>query len=93
MSSLKKDHKNKWQQDEVDPRIWSIWTEPKVCRAHIVVVRRELIECARKVGIGQRCCLLETEAGNILWDLVSLLDEPTVQLVCSPFASFIDRES
>jgi hypothetical protein len=24
-------HETKWKQDEHDKRIWSIWTEPKVC--------------------------------------------------------------
>ena len=27
---LEQGHKNKWQQDEIDGRVWSIWTEPKV---------------------------------------------------------------
>lgn len=30
MRALDRGHENKWQQDEVDPRVWSIWTEPKV---------------------------------------------------------------
>lgn len=63
LSGLKKDYKNRWQRDSVDPRIWSIWTEPKF-------------------GIGQRCLLLETEAGNVLWDMISLLDESTIDFVC-----------
>jgi len=31
-----------------------------------------------KVGIGQRAHLIETPAGNILWDCVSLIDDATV---------------
>lgn len=30
-------------------------------------------------GIGQRAFLLQTRSGNILWDCVSLLDQPTIQ--------------
>lgn len=32
-------------------------------------------------GIGQRAFLLRTEAGNVLWDCVSLLDEATIDIV------------
>lgn len=30
-----------------------------------------------KVGIGQRCALIRTPTGNILWDCITLLDEAT----------------
>jgi hypothetical protein len=36
------------------------------------------IETAPKLGIGQRAVLLETPAGNVLWDCVALLDDDTV---------------
>lgn len=26
---MKGKYENKWKQDEKDPRMWSIWTEPK----------------------------------------------------------------
>ena len=51
----------------------------------------QLTECGEKFAIGQRCLLLETEAGNILWDLISFLDDSTIEFVCSPSA-IIDRE-
>jgi hypothetical protein len=28
-------YENRWKQDEVDKRVWSIWTEPKVSRIRI----------------------------------------------------------
>lgn len=31
-----------------------------------------------KVGIGQRCALIKTPAGNILWDCITFLDGPTI---------------
>ncbi len=34
-----------------------------------------------KFGIGQRAFLIETPAGNVLWDCISLLDEPTLQYI------------
>ena len=34
-----------------------------------------------KFAIGQRCMLLLTPAGNVLWDLISLLDEETVAFI------------
>lgn len=34
-----------------------------------------------KFAIGQRCILLETDAGNVLWDCVANLDEGTVEFI------------
>ncbi len=34
-----------------------------------------------KFGIGQRCLLVQSPEGNVLWDCVSLLDEATVERV------------
>ena len=64
LSEMKPAHQNKWQQDSHDPRIWSIWTEPKF-------------------AIGQRAFLLKTPAGNIMWDLITLLDANTVEFINS----------
>ncbi|KAK4501950.1 hypothetical protein PRZ48_007760 [Zasmidium cellare] len=36
-----------------------------------------------KFAIGQRAILLQTPAGNILWDLIALLDQPTVDQIHS----------
>ncbi len=34
-----------------------------------------------KFGIGQRALLLQTPRGNVLWDCVSLIDDPTVEAI------------
>ena len=34
-----------------------------------------------KFGIGQRCMLLQTENGNVLWDLIAYLDDETVEFI------------
>lgn len=34
-----------------------------------------------RFGIGQRACLIRTPAGNVLWDLVALLDQDTVDRI------------
>ncbi|KAF2456414.1 beta-lactamase-like protein [Lineolata rhizophorae] len=36
-----------------------------------------------KTGIGQRAILLETPHGNVLWDCITLLDDPTIDLIIS----------
>lgn len=36
-----------------------------------------------KFAIGQRCFLLQTEAGNVLWDMISLLDGQTTDFINS----------
>ncbi|KAI9744408.1 MAG: hypothetical protein M1818_001937 [Claussenomyces sp. TS43310] len=34
-----------------------------------------------KFGIGQRCILIKTSAGNVLWDCITFLDEETVRWI------------
>lgn len=34
-----------------------------------------------KMAIGQRCILIETDAGNVLWDCITYLDEETVDFI------------
>lgn len=36
-----------------------------------------------KLGIGERCILLQTPAGNVLWDLITYLDTPTIDFIAS----------
>ena len=36
-----------------------------------------------KFGIGQRCILLQTDHGNVLWDLIAYLDDETVDFIKS----------
>lgn len=43
--------------------------------------RITFIHTVPKVGIGQRCALIKTAAGNILWDCVTLLDDATVDKI------------
>lgn len=57
-------HQNTWVQDDVEKRMWSIYTEPKL-------------------AIGQRCVLLETPDGNVLWDCITFIDNKTVEFVKS----------
>ncbi|KAF2836313.1 hypothetical protein M501DRAFT_997067 [Patellaria atrata CBS 101060] len=64
MGEVKKEYSNKWTQDAVDEKLWSIETAPKF-------------------GIGQRAILLQTPDGNVLWDLIALLDEPTIEFIQS----------
>ncbi|KAL8670114.1 MAG: hypothetical protein Q9168_005323 [Polycauliona sp. 1 TL-2023] len=64
LASLQKTHQNKWEREPKNPKIWSIWTEPKF-------------------AIGQRALLLETPDGNVLWDLITLLTNETIELIKS----------
>ncbi|KAF2146811.1 uncharacterized protein K452DRAFT_218692 [Aplosporella prunicola CBS 121167] len=36
-----------------------------------------------KFGIGQRAFLIETPEGNVLWDLIAFLDQPTIDFINS----------
>jgi hypothetical protein len=63
------------------------WTTLAELRArHKNVIRQEepglySINPEPKVGIGQRAFLIQTPAGNVLWDCVALLDEATIARV------------
>lgn len=43
--------------------------------------RITFIHTVPKVGIGQRCALIKTPAGNILWDCITFLDDATVEQI------------
>ncbi|OAA70421.1 metallo-beta-lactamase family protein [Cordyceps fumosorosea ARSEF 2679] len=62
LARMQSSYRNEIKQDDVDGRIWSIFSSPQF-------------------AIGQRAILVETEAGNVLWDCVSLLDAATVAFV------------
>ena len=62
LSRLRGTHTNTIERDNIDDRIWSIYTIPKF-------------------AIGQRAMLLETPHGNILWDMITLLDEKTARFI------------
>ncbi|KAJ3498327.1 hypothetical protein NLG97_g1209 [Lecanicillium saksenae] len=64
LAQMQPKYKNEIKQDEVDERIWSIFTTPQF-------------------AIGQRAIFIETEAGNVLWDCISLLDADTIRFIKS----------
>lgn len=61
---MQSSYKNEIKQDDVDGRIWSIFSSPQF-------------------AIGQRAVFIETEAGNVLWDCISLLDSDTIDFIKS----------
>ena len=60
------------------------WTTLEALRsAHKTTIKEEepglfSINAEPKVGIGQRAFLIRTPRGNVLWDCVALLDDPTI---------------
>jgi hypothetical protein len=63
------------------------WTTmAELDRDHAVVLREEEpgltgVGVEPAFGIGQRALLVRTPGGNVLWDCISLLDEPARQLI------------
>ena len=67
-----------------DGQQWT--TQEALARDHRNEIREEepgLVGLATTptMAIGQRALLVRTDAGNVLWDCISLLDEPTVAAV------------
>jgi hypothetical protein len=60
------------------------WTTLDALRSsHRTILKEEernlhSINAEPKVGIGQRAFLIRTPRGNVLWDCIALLDEPTI---------------
>ena len=48
---LKGGYKNKWQRDEIDGRVWSIWTEPKVGHARGILHHRACVPKADQLDV------------------------------------------
>ena len=48
---LEQGYRNKWQRDEIDERIWSIWTEPKVGHARRVLEHRACVPIADYLNV------------------------------------------
>jgi glyoxylase-like metal-dependent hydrolase (beta-lactamase superfamily II) len=63
------------------------WTTIEaLAETHEVVLREEepdliSVEVRPDFGIGQRALLLLHQAGNVLWDCVALVDQPTVETI------------
>ena len=51
-------------------------------QCNVIIAATEMLTLSVcKFAIGQRAMLLQTESGNILWDMISLLDDDTVDFV------------
>ncbi|KAL8647649.1 MAG: hypothetical protein Q9210_005433 [Variospora velana] len=85
LTSLGEKHSNKWEQSPFNPKIWSIWTEPKVRWSRVRIDRfgERSVNGLGQFAIGQRAMLLRTPKGNVLWDLVSFIDKPLLNFVCT----------
>jgi hypothetical protein len=75
-------HENNFEQDPHDERVWFITTGPKVWLPnHPGIWRSASAETPQKLGIGERCILIQTPAGNVLWDLIAWIDDKTIEFV------------
>lgn len=72
--------KNAFETDALDPRIHYLTTSP-VNPASLPPNLSHSATTRKPLGIGQRAILLQTENGNILWDLIAFLDEATVDFI------------
>ncbi|KAH7399518.1 beta-lactamase-like protein [Pyrenochaeta sp. MPI-SDFR-AT-0127] len=82
-TSLKKEidlQKNTFETDEHDSRIHYISTKP-LTPAELPPGLSDSSTTRKQLGIGQRAILLQTDSGNVLWDLVAFLDQPTIDFI------------
>jgi hypothetical protein len=74
--------KNTFETDEHDSRIHYITTKP-LTPAELPPGLADSTTTRKQLGIGQRAILLQTDAGNVLWDLVAFLDDATIDFIKS----------
>lgn len=75
---------NEFTTDPHDSRIHYITTKPTApSKTTIPAGLSESTSTTKQLGIGERAILLQTESGNVLWDLVAWLDEGTVDFIKS----------
>jgi glyoxylase-like metal-dependent hydrolase (beta-lactamase superfamily II) len=72
--------KNTFEADPHDARIHYITTKP-LTPSELPPGLSDATTTRKQLGIGQRAILLQTDAGNVLWDLVAFLDDATVDFV------------
>lgn len=78
-------HENSFDQDPHDERVWFINTGPQkwLGGSHPGIGGSNIRASADsgKLGIGERCILIQTPNGNVLWDLIAWIDEKTINFV------------
>lgn len=82
-SSLAKENglqKNILETDPHDARIHYISTKP-LTPAELPPGLSDSTTTRKQLGIGQRAILLQTDAGNVLWDCIAFLDQATIDFV------------
>ncbi|KAF2132699.1 hypothetical protein P153DRAFT_333205 [Dothidotthia symphoricarpi CBS 119687] len=72
--------KNEFGTDPLDPRIHYITTSA-VTPASLPPGLSDSTTTRKQLGIGERAILLQTDGGNVLWDLIAFIDEATVQFI------------
>lgn len=65
----------------VDGQQWTTLDQPRSSHKNTIKLEEEnlySINTEPKFGIGQRAFLIQTPKGNVLWDCVGLIDDPTI---------------
>ena len=82
-TSLQKElplQKNTFETDEHDSRIHYITTKP-LTPAELPPGLSDSTTTRKQLGIGERAILLQTSSGNVLWDLIAFIDQPTIDFI------------
>ncbi|KAF1975773.1 hypothetical protein BU23DRAFT_588386 [Bimuria novae-zelandiae CBS 107.79] len=74
--------RNEFITDPHDPRIHYITTTPTApSKTNMPAGLSDATTITKQLGIGERAILLQTEHGNVLWDLVAWLDDGTKDFI------------
>ena len=82
-TSLKKENglqKNSIETDKLDSRIHYISTVP-LTPAQLPAGLSDVDARRKQLGIGQRAILLQTDGGNVMWDMIAYLDQATIDFI------------
>lgn len=71
---------NEFSTDQHDSHIHYITTKP-IVPADLPAGLSDATTTRKQLGIGERAILLQTPSGNVLWDLIAFIDEPTLEFI------------
>lgn len=74
--------KNTFQTDSNDSRLHFITTKA-LTPSELPASLANASTTQKQLGIGQRAILIETSKGNVLWDLIAFIDQPTIDFINS----------
>src|SRR6266536_4913262 len=87
LPDMQSKYENHREQDPKDKRVWGVCTVPKEAVFPPLLIACSKIPYACSVRYRRTSHALQTDHGNILWDLITFLDKKTIDWISQPTSS------